>query len=345
MLRIFRGLKRAGSRVRPGTVGPGSMTADAGAAATPTPGKIGSVATVAAKKNFHEVRSFWPLPDSVQPCPVCARHAPLFAAPYPSRDAAFRKALIVFCQACGSGFVPQAARLVDGYYAQQYAATNRKDRDISPEEYFKPDALTNYPGLGRYFARATAQVQSLRAHGANFDRTLDYGAGPGYFLFQSGATERYAVELDEASDKYLSFIGAKKIDPDALPRNFFSVILASHVVEHFTAEDLQKRLAQMAGALRPGGMMLIEVPQGGHSYLVLGTKQDPHTLFFTPQGIQEAIAHTGLKILAAYTRAKGVVPLNKAAIYRPDPANAFFSTQSGGLTVIAQRLASAPIPS
>ena len=88
------------------------------------------------------------------------------------------------------------------------------------------------------------------------------------------------------------------------------------------------------GALAPKGQMLIEVPQGGHSYLHLaGQLQDPHTLFFTGQTLVEAVTSAGGDIL--FQQAVGHVqsPQRSDAIYIAD-GPPFYKTRRGSLTLV-----------
>lgn len=224
-------------------------------------------------------RSFLKLPESMHaPCPICGEGETRWTSAYPSYEPHFHSAVIFYCAHCGSGFVPDGDSLIEGYYEAEYSVTNRGDRDIPPEVYFGPLRPDHLKG---YFDRAEHQLMNLRKLGANMGRVLDYGSGPGYLLHASSANEKYAVELDGDSDKYLDFIGAKKLAPRELPQRFFDVIVASHVVEHFTATSLERLLKSMLLSLNEGGLLLIEVPHGGLSYVNLKARQDPHTIFFT----------------------------------------------------------------
>jgi SAM-dependent methyltransferase len=254
---------------------------------------------------------------------------------YPSQNDKFRMAVVFYCRHCGTGSVPGADDLLSGYYESEYANSNRKDRSMDPAEYFHQEYPE--PGYGRYFARAKTQIAALQKHSAVFNRVLDYGSGPGYLLFESKAKQPFAVELDGQSDKYLEYLGATKLDPNNLGTETMDVIVASHVVEHFTHTNLDINLGSMANALAPGGLLLIEVPQGGHSFSILDTKQDPHTFFFTPEGIYRSIERQGIEILDAYPRGVKEVPAHPKAIYTPAPDNAFFLTRKGGLTIIARK--------
>ena len=280
---------------------------------------------------------FQKLPKNQLECPVCHSMGQLdWASAYPSDVKRFRMGVVYYCTGCGSGHVIDGDRLLENYYPNEYATSNRKDRHLNPKNYF--ENLYDLPKLKRYFNRAEAQISSLRSYGASFKRVLDYGSGPGYLLYTSKAKEPYAVEFDKESDKYLKYLGAIKLNPNELPENFFDVIVASHVVEHFTLTNLHINLINMVRALKKNsGLILVEVPQGGHSYLKLEARQDPHTLFFTPEGIYSAVKKANADIVAAYPRGIPEVEEHPHKIYTPTLQDKFFKTRKGGLTVIAKR--------
>ncbi|THV10585.1 class I SAM-dependent methyltransferase [Rhizobium rhizophilum] len=268
------------------------------------------------------------------PCPICGAGEVKWASAYPSNEPMFRRAITLFCGECGSGYAPDADDLISDFYRADYARSNRKDREIPPEQYFLGEPT---PKLKGYFSRAKQQADALARAGAHFGNVLDYGSGPGYFLYISGAEQKFAVELDQESRKYLDYIGAEQLHADSLPVAAFDVIVASHVVEHFTASTLSPLLGSMLAALKDTGLLLIEVPNGGHTYINLTARQDPHTLFFTPQGLRSAVQNAGGKIVKEYFRGEpeGGPPAHQ--VYFPDRSDTFASTRHGGLTIIAKK--------
>ncbi len=277
--------------------------------------------------------SFSELPPGDMRCPICHSGEIRWVSAYPSHLDRFRMATLLFCDQCGSGHMPGAAKVLGDYYAVDYSTSNRKDRSGDPAVYFE----SNNPKLANYFNRAKHQTEALKARGATFGKVLDYGSGPGYFLYTSKATEPHAIELDTASDKFLEYLGAKRITADTIPTGFFDVVLCSHVVEHFTAEDLQRNLQSMVQALNANGLLLIEVPNGSLSRVRYRGDQSPHTLFFTPEGIRRAVELAGGKVLATYARQDLDRVLHASPIYHPDPTDEYASTTHQGLTVIASR--------
>jgi 2-polyprenyl-3-methyl-5-hydroxy-6-metoxy-1,4-benzoquinol methylase len=286
-----------------------------------------------------EPQKFTPIaiPNRSRSCPACGADALEYASDYPSNVKPFALETLLYCTACGLAHVPDSSQMLADYYLQDYAQTNRKDRDVNPEIYFSEAHRESSQMMRRYYARARAQVIRLKKHEGRFNRVLDFGSGPGYLLHISHAREPHAYEPDQESKKYLDYIGARQYDAlDEIPQGYFDVIVASHTVEHLVAEELIETLRHLVGALRPHGLMLIEVPQGGHSYLHLeGARQDPHTLFFTPQALVEAVTRAGGDIVFAGAVAKPEIPRRDKPIYTPE-GSAFNKVNRGGLTVICR---------
>lgn len=281
-----------------------------------------------------EPAAFTPLTGDAPMCPACATPA-THSSEYPSRVRPFAQHRVMYCTTCGLGFVPGMAATLTQYYNRAYGTSNRGDRQTDPAAYFKEQAAGTDPTLERYAQRVRRQIDLLRQHGAGFERVLDYGSGPGYFLHACGAGQAHAVEPDVLSHKYLHHLGATvHADLSVLPKGGFDTIVASHVIEHLPAEDLRQTLAALLAALAPQGRLLIEVPQGGHSYLHLaGQRQDPHTLFLTGQALIAALKAVGAQILFQQAMGRLDSPRRARAIYAPK-GPPFFKTRRGSLTVI-----------
>lgn len=274
-------------------------------------------------------------------CPACGLHEVAFESDYPSSVKPFALARVLYCAACGLGFVPDFASTLEDFYRTDYAASNRKDRDEDPEVYFSDAYRSRHPAIKRYFSRSLRQLKLLRAYGATMGSVLDFGSGPGYFIHVARPVHRFAFEPDEASRKYLDWLGATVVPTlNQIRARLHSAVVASHSIEHLVAEELQNTLSRLILALRAGGRLLVEVPQGGHSYLHLrGARQDPHTLFFTPEALSRAITRAGGEILFEGALAKEEIPRRDHPIYQPISDHPFYSTNRGSLVVICKNAA------
>lgn len=283
-----------------------------------------------------EPKKFTPLTGAGQPCPACTKPA-THQSDYPSWARPFSRCTVLYCSGCGLGFVPDMGATLAQYYKRDYGQSNRGDRQIDPAQYFSDHVAGDGPALVKYTSRVRRQIKLLKTNKASFGRVLDYGSGPGYFLHACGAKEAHALEPDELSHKYLTHLGATiHTGIDTLPKGAFDTIVASHAIEHLPAEDLQPTLRAMVAALAPQGRLLIEVPQGGHSYLHLaGHRQDPHTLFFTGHALVNAVRAAGAEILFQHALGHVDSPRRATPIYTPKGA-AFFETARGSLTVVCR---------
>lgn len=270
------------------------------------------------------------------PCPVCAAaDGVAFASSYPSQARKFSLAVLLFCDRCGSGHVPDADSLIENYYEREYGKQGRYNRGVDPAAFFVESGEGT---VARYLARADAQIAELKSVGAAFDDVLDYGAGHGVFLWRANARRSFAVERDPECRKYLDHLKARVVEEAALPRGAFDVIVASHVVEHLTATTLRPTLEQLYAALKPGGHFLVEVPHGGLSYVLKPRPQHPHTLFFTPQALSGLLAGLGGEIVYEGTKGRNHMPLRPNACFTPPGApESFATTRREGLTVIVRR--------
>lgn len=273
-------------------------------------------------------------------CPICLEQAALSVTAYPTsliKEPIFAKFAVIFCMKCGSGYVPDAERMLKNYYESRYSMEDRKDREIAPEIYFSADAVNQYPSLRHYFQRSQSQKDILIKHGANFDKVLDYGSGPGYFLKVCDAKQPYAVDPDRYSEKYLNYINAQILEKDELPGNYFDVVVASHVVEHFDAKNAIAIVQSIIASIKKNGLLLVEVPQGGHTYLQISHPHHaPHTIFFSPEGILKLLENAGAEIIATFPRDTDIIyPSNKEEIYCPKKNDTFMSTHHECLTIIA----------
>lgn len=159
---------------------------------------------------------------------------------------------IVRCVACG--FLFTNPQFTPEEYQQIYAAAAREMPDADPL------AIAEQARFAR-LARLVAK------HAPSPQRLLDLGCGDGTFLRMAKATERIGYEAggistppDSAvqifSRDFLSDVGK-----EPLLEQSFDVVTSWDVFEHLP--DLDRYAAAIARLLKPGGFLLVTIPDAG----------------------------------------------------------------------------------
>lgn len=149
-------------------------------------------------------------------------------------------------------------------------------------------------------------------------RAVDLGAGSGVYsqmLVDAGAGV-VAVETDPKARAVIEQRGIRAIDglceslPDSVERGAFDLALLSHVLEHTL--DVHRALEQSASTLKPGGVLVVEVPnndaigltRAGDCWHWLDVPR--HLNFFTRASLVAAVERAGLTVerteFVGYTR-------------------------------------------
>jgi len=261
-------------------------------------------------------------------CPICARNTRLFISRYPSWESPFDFFVLNWCELCGSGWLPDAKRVMDDYYRKTYTATVEPNRNQDPEIFFNDWKYFDYNLRCGKAVRASKQRDFLVSHGASFQTVFDFGCGPGYFLRICGAPYRFGYELDEASVRHLQFLGVENISPLDLPTAAVDTMLASQSLEHIFPEELDFYLSNLRRALKPEGRFYVEVPNAGLSWFLDSDNHDPHTIFFTAEGLERLLTRFNFKsIYRGYENGSTAFDPHPEPIYTPDSSNEFWSTR------------------
>jgi SAM-dependent methyltransferase len=113
----------------------------------------------------------------------------------------------------------------------------------------------------------------IRGHLRPNDRVVEFGCGTGRLIAMPLLGWGYdvvGVDLDEASITHgREMLERAGLEPEALvvsdlreAPGDFDVVVASEVLEHLSDDDLQSSLAAAREKLRPGGRLLVTVPNG-----------------------------------------------------------------------------------
>lgn len=238
---------------------------------------------------------------------------------YPAYNSGFFAGLILArCTQCGLGWVPIPDLDLDGYYVNHYANEFRPERAYKGKFYDQANPIWARE-IHRPRDRARRHAADVARFGP-FRRVLDIGAGEGIFLSTIEAEEKYAWELDSYSVQILQDELGVTLQRLEARTEFYDLIEASHVLEHFTFDTLPNILRDAFRALRPGGIFYIEVPIGAHQLDNLTAGQlperpalEPHTLFFSSYALNRLLVAAGFELIETV-----VCPWTRAHMSRPD---------------------------
>ena len=182
----------------------------------------------------------------VERCPVC--DSPERRSTLKARDAvSLHEFDLVRCRVCGAVYVDPRPddEALGTYYADYYGGGR-------------------HPFLKDLFMAARARKLGRAPRGG---RLLDYGCGRGDFLlaarrhgWEGMGVERSGTPIMELREN----LGLTILTPDALgevPDASFDAITLWHVLEHLPEPRVQ--LTELHRLLRPGGRLLVEVPNFG----------------------------------------------------------------------------------
>lgn len=269
--------------------------------------------------------------DRYRTCPTCRQRTFHLRSEYPTTSREFSVLQTIWCTSCGSGYAENAEPVVDKYYSSDYGA-GRGDRSGSPAEFFAPNAKNGY------FHRAWSHVRILKEIGVRYRSVVDFGAGHGAFLHVSGAERKLAIEPDGHCKPYLDHIGAERVDLAALEERSVDLAYASHSIEHLTHKSMNSIVEKLIAALRVGGHFLVEVPPGMFTRCNYRGDSDPHTMFFSPEGIREVLRRDDTAIVYNKCLAPNPWPVRSTPIYTPDETDAFASDTRGAICVVAKKI-------
>ena len=162
---------------------------------------------------------------------------------------------IMRCTVCGLAWTdPQpAANELDRYYPDGYHASSKRyrlslDRTLSVIH--------------------RARIRRIERLAGGPGRVVDVGCGPGWFLdqmrrrgWETRGTERSAAAAQHARDVLNLDVRAQDLDDLAAEGISYDAVVLWHVAEH--VPDPATTLVKIARLLRPGGVLMIAVPDFG----------------------------------------------------------------------------------
>ena len=218
-------------------------------------------------------------------CPNCAGEVVELVAPYLGTHEIFRRMNLGRCAGCGIVYAyPQPTR---SELARYY------------EHYWDGQVAVSTPSTRRYYlAQGVSRVRYIERssplHGPV--RVLDMGAGLGLFhdaMLLLGKSHEYtAVETDLAQlaalRQRLGKTSAFGDLQEVAPGETADLIVLAHVLEHVARPH--EIVSALTARLKPGGALLVEVPNGDHRYKA---NFESHLVFFDPESLRSLLAKHG----------------------------------------------------
>jgi len=218
----------------------------------------------------------------VTDCPACgsARHTPELSAEDSYSSDVFE---VVRCQACRLAYVnpcPAPGQL-ERYY---------------PDDYYG----ARHPIFKDFLADLRVRALGPVAGGA---RLLDIGCGRGDFILacrRKGWTVSGIEQANSLVMRLRETLGIEVVTPDeitTLPDGAFDFVTLWHVLEHLP--EPRESLRQVARLLKPGGRLLVEVPNFGSWQARLGRAHwhhmdvPRHLLHFDRTSLAALLARSG----------------------------------------------------
>lgn len=151
-----------------------------------------------------------------------------------------------------------------------------------------------------------SRIRRIERLAGGTGRVLDIGCGPGWFLAQMRArgwetrgTERSSRAAQLARDLLNLDVRAQEISELVAEGEVFDAIVFWHVAEH--VHDPAEVLAGIAHLLRPGGVLMIGVPNFGSPEARIGKGRwfhldvPRHLYHFTPTTLEDLLGRAGIE--------------------------------------------------
>jgi SAM-dependent methyltransferase len=214
----------------------------------------------------------------------------LFDARDPATGDAFR---IVRCRQCDLAQTAPAPseQELDGYYPQGYHSTTKRYRG----------------GLDRVLGMVhRSRIRAIERLAGGRGSVLDIGCGPGVLINQMRSlgwrvrgTERSLSAAQQARDVFHLDVGAVDIDELVAAGATYDAVVLWHVAEHLRAPA--ETIRGIARLLRPGGVLLIAVPNFGSPEARIGRAGwfhldvPRHLVHFTPATLTAILKDAGFR--------------------------------------------------
>ena len=168
-------------------------------------------------------------------------------------------------------------------------------------------------------------------------RVLDFGGGDGRLLADFLAAGATCEVIDYCIHTVPGVRHAGRTEQDLARQEPYDAIICNHVVEHL-AEPLPV-LRQLARALKPDGLIYVEVPVEVRKAMPAGREPVTHVNFFIPESLKSLMQRAGYSVasceLTAYPHPNGSWSLCAGAIASPGESE---PVEQGGFQALQRYL-------
>ncbi|HEY6468228.1 MAG TPA: class I SAM-dependent methyltransferase [Candidatus Dormibacteraeota bacterium] len=214
----------------------------------------------------------------------------LFDADDPATGDGFSIAQCAYCDLAQTVPAPSAAEL-DRYYPRGYHSTTKRYRG----------------GMDRVLGLVhRSRIRSIERLLGRRGSVLDIGCGPGVLLNQmrqrgwtARGTERSPSAAQQARDVFHLDVRAQDVDDVVAEGATFDTVVLWHVAEHLHSP--RETVRAIARLLRPGGILLIAVPNFGSPEAHIGRNKwfhldvPRHLVHFTPATLGAMLGAAGFE--------------------------------------------------
>ncbi len=233
---------------------------------------------------------------SVVPCPHCHSTSSTTLA------RKFAVVRVKRCDDCGLSFTHPLYKPLDDFYESRYHEDDGTVTMPGPSELARLKE-TNFAGSSKDFSRLIAKLHKV-VPGQRPD-VLEVGSSWGYCLYQMarGGFEPVGLEVAKTRREFgCRDLGTTAVSSwEELSGRQFDLVFANHVLEHLT--DLSTIFSRMAGALRPGGMFFVGVPEfdfAANGRRVLNVIGAVHPVGYDAQFFRRNLPKYGLEVVGTY---------------------------------------------
>ena len=220
----------------------------------------------------------------------------------PASEQALRETvLLVRCAACGTAATVPASPSVDLHPTGGQESTLGGLRRLHATGAYRPGAPRGAalaaPLLRAFDRRRLALLRDAVPPPA---RLLDAGAGRGRFVAAARAAGYHALGIEPSPRAQAAYVEPVAIEDASFTEGSFDAVTLWHVAEHL--DDPGAALARIGRWLRPGGVLLLGVPNLGSLQARIGGPRwyhldvPRHRVHFTVAGARALLARSGFAV-------------------------------------------------